>query len=48
MKNHARLRQFIADFTRVIETCGDDEPIPVIPNFLDHAADVRAMRQKTV
>ena len=47
MKNYARLRRFIADFTRVIETCGGDAPNPLIPNFRDCSADVRATLQKT-
>ena len=47
MKNYARFCRFIADFTRPIETCGGDEPIPVTPNFWDHCSDVRARLQKT-
>ena len=42
MKNYARFRRFITDFTRLIETRGGDEPIAVIPNFLDRSAHVRA------
>jgi hypothetical protein len=47
MKNCARFRRFIADFTRLSETCGGDEPILVTPNFWDRSADVRARLQKT-
>ncbi len=47
MKNYACLRRFIADFMRLIETCGGDESIPVISNFWDHFSDVRARLQKT-
>jgi len=47
MKNHARLRQIITVFTRLIETCGGDKLIPLIPNFRDRCAFVRATLQKT-
>ena len=47
MKNYACLRRFIADFMRLIETCGGDEAIRMIPNFWDRSADVRARLQKT-
>lgn len=79
MKNYARFRRFIADFTRLIEQCGRPSisihvyganigavarhvfdpatgaakpfvsgySLPVIPNFWDRSADVRATLQKT-